>query len=393
MAKKKRRRARVSVLRRRYAGMAVCRDGLRLAQRDPRAQRIGVRACENGVDALHAEVGAPDAAEDHRGAHDADEGDGLAEDDEARDHGDDGNEKEEVADLSGTRFLGGALPEERAERGRAHGEEDEKRRDRGIHEGGDRRAVFRKVERHDGDEAPAEGLAGHEEGVVLVHALEKRRVAGPGEGGAERKIKARCGELLHDVVVKPDEAHAGCDRHDAELRHPVKAELVVKRNDDEPGEERRRGHDGRDGARVGLLERQVFEPVVKRDAGDAEERELRFVKKPFGEQLLVGEKEKDRVGEEGADRQNRKGTEALRVEPLGGDVGKPLGGDRCDREKIARKRRMNLRHRTIRGVSVPPLYCGAKAKRRWGPAFLRARRGRPRFPRTAPAEASGLRSR
>lgn len=155
---------------------------------------------------------------------------------------------------------------------------------------------------------------------------------------------------------------------------------MVERNDDESGEERRRGHDGRDGARVGLLERQVFKAVVERDAGDAEERELRFVEKLVGEEPLVGEKEQDRVGEEGAQREHREGPEPLRIEPLGGDVGKAPGGDRNDRKKIARKGGTSLRHRTNHGVSVPPLYCGPASRRRGAPGFLRSRRGRRVFP-------------
>ena len=45
---------------------------------------------------------------------------------------------------------------------------------------------------------------------------------------------------------------------------------MVERNHDEGREERRGGHDGRDGARVRLLQRQILKPVVERNAGDAE---------------------------------------------------------------------------------------------------------------------------
>ena len=308
----------------------------RSEERELRAQRIGVRAREHGVDALHAEVGAPDAAEDHRGAHHADEGDGLVEDDEARDHRNDGDEEEEVPDLLCARLPGGALPEQRAQRRGTHGEEDEQGgRDR-IRERLDGSRVLHQVEGHDGNETPAEGLAGHEDRAVLVHALEERRVARPGERGTERQIKARCGKLLDHVVVEPDEAHAGRHRHDPELRHPVQPEAVVERNHDEGREERRGGHDGRDGARVRLLQRQILKPVVERNAGDAEKRELRLVDQLVGKELLVGENQKHRVGEEGAERQNRKRTEVVRVEPFGRNVGEAPGENRDKREKKAR---------------------------------------------------------
>lgn len=221
---------------------------------------------------------------------------------------------------------------------------------------------------------PAEGLAGHEDRAVLVHALEERRVARPGERGTERQIKARCGKLLDHVVVEPDEAHAGRHRHDPELRHPVQPEAVVERNHDEGREERRGGHDGRDGARVRLLQRQILKPVVERNAGDAEKRELRLVDQLVGKELLVGENQKHRVGEEGADRQNRKGTEALRVEPFGRNVGKAPGGNRDKREKKARKRGASLLHMRASGVWTPPFYCARNRLRRRNPHFSHGRR-------------------